>query len=272
MVYNIPVILVEAYHGRRLIVRSQHPSELVERLSEKDLENLSYIQLFSLTVETDPLTRWGEGIPVELVMQDPKTEFPLLYKHAKLFDTHPIRVAIPVAPGFSKAVKLAVPLNFAVKLEVTQPDSALMEEMSQVLSFYLHHSTASEPIEYFHSLLLAFYHQNPVTLWTIQEEDPAYIRYITDQGEETLPPRLAGTNVRYDLDSFLEAFKKELLAEKGECYECEFFENCGGYFKWPQKAFSCEGVKTLFRTLKEAAGELRKDLNSFPGSRREKQP
>jgi hypothetical protein len=176
---------------------------------------------------------------------------------------------MPVVPDFSKAVKLAVSLNFAVKLEVTQPDQTLVKEMVGVLDFYLHHSTVAQPIEFFHSLLLAFYQENPVTLWAVQEEDPAFFRYITEQGEETISRRFAETKIKDDVGSFLENFNKELLTEKRECCQCEFFEHCGGYFKWPDREFSCDNVKTLLRTLQEAAGELKRDLASFSASRGE---
>jgi hypothetical protein len=60
-----------------------------------------------------------------------------------------------------------------------------------------------------------------------------------------------------------------LLAERSECCDCEFFENCGGYFKWPHKSYDCSGVKAVFRTLKDAAIELRQDLNEFNEARME---
>jgi hypothetical protein len=239
----------------------------VEYLSEKDLERLSSIQLLSLLSEVDNLTQWGEAVPVELVMSEPATEFPRLYRYSGLLATHPIRIVIPVVPGFSKAVKVAGALHFAVKLDVEQPEPPLIAEMAQVLDVYLHHSTVSQPIDYFHSTLLALYHHEPLTLWTIQGEDPAYSRYITDQGEETISRRFVGRPVQGEIGSFVERFTKELLSEKRECCECQFFEHCGGYFKWPHKAFHCDGVKTLFRTLKDAAGTLREELDAFPESR-----
>jgi len=50
---------------------------------------------------------------------------------------------------------------------------------------------------------------------------------------------------------------------KSECDGCEFFETCGGYFKWPNREFDCEGIKILFSRLNLAAEELRNDLASF---------
>lgn len=267
VVYNIPVPMIEAYHKKQIIVRSHDPAELVECLTGVIPDDLSHIQLLSLDVDVDHLTHLADELPVDLVLQEPGREFPLLYRYSRLLSKHPIRVSVPVVAGFIKAVKLAVSLNFAVKLELTQPDETLIEEMSQVLDFYLHHSTASQPVEYFHSLLLAFYHQEPVALWTIQEEDPASFRYVTESGEETLSRRFAETQVKGDIDGFVETFSQELLDEKQECQGCEFFEPCTGYFKWPNKEFSCHGVKRLFRTLKEAAGDLRQELANFRESK-----
>ncbi|WP_169247682.1 hypothetical protein, partial [Candidatus Competibacter phosphatis] len=82
--------------------------------------------------------------------------FPCCIATATLLDNHPTRVIVPVAPGFGKAVKVAVSLDFAVRLEVEQPEPALIEEMAAVLEFYLHQSTVAQPIEYFHGSLQGF--------------------------------------------------------------------------------------------------------------------
>jgi len=278
IVYHIPVSLVPAYRGQRIIVRSHEPAELVKALPENDQENLVGVQLLSLTADADALADWGYAVPVELAMSHPETEFPLLYRHAKLLDKHPIRVAILIVPGVSKAVKIATSLQFSVKLEVGQPDPPAVEELRAALDFYLHHASVSQPIEYFHSALLSFYHRDPVTLWDIQEEDPTSLRYVTDDGRETIARRLVSgsvgtvenvSSVPGDLDTFVTHLKTEVLAEGSECSQCEFFANCGGYFKWPCKEYSCDGVKTVFRALREAAGELQHDLTSFGQSKME---
>jgi hypothetical protein len=208
-------------------------------------------------------------VPVDLVMLSPHTEFPLLYRHAKLLDKHPVRVSIPALPGLFKAVKVASALGFIVKLDVGQPDPAAIEAMQSVLDFYLHHTSVSQPVEFFHTSLLSFYNQAPVSLWDVQEEDPAYVRYVTDDGRETIARRLVSTRMTGDLGSFVAARQQELLAERGECCECEFFAHCGGYFKWPRKDYGCSGIKTLFRTLRDASEALRHDLNSFTAARKE---
>jgi hypothetical protein len=261
VVYNIPAKLVEAYRGRRVIARSNDPSELAQHLSQADLNNVLYVQLHSLNVEVEALTRWKESVPVDIVMGDPAREFPLLYKFSMLHDKHPVRVSIAVRPGFEKAVKLALALNFAVKLEVGQPDAALVQELADVLDLYLHRANVMQPVEYFHSIFLSLYHQEPSSLWFIQEEDPTQFRFITDEGEEMVSQRFAGNYLKDKAGAGEQAFA--LPGEKSECDTCEFFACCGGYFKWPDKEFSCEGVKTLFGTLNGAAEELRTDVNAF---------
>jgi len=268
VIYNIPTNFVPAYRGREVIVRSRSPAELVEALPESDLENLVGVQLLSLLADADPLADWGYAVPVELVVHDPVTEFALLYRHAKLLDKHPVRVSIPVIPGLCKAAKVASALQFAIKLELGQPGPAAIEELRAVLDFYLHHSSVSQPIEFFHTSLISFYDRDPVTLWDIQEDDPAYVRYVTEDGAERGARHLVRVSVTGALGSFVTDLQSELLAEQGECCECEFFENCGGYFKWPDKDYKCNGIKSVFRTLKDAADELRHDLMTFTKERR----
>ncbi len=267
VVYNIPVSMVKEYSDRNLIVRSHDPSAIVGALSMEDQPRVSYVQVLSLHSNLKPLTDWGQSIPVDLVAEDPEIDLPLLYDCSSLCNTHPVRVTVPVVPRFSKVVKLAVALNFAVKMEVSQPDAHLCEELSQVAHSYLHQTTIAQPIEYFHSLFVAFYGGNPANLWAIQEEDPSRFRYITDEGEETLSKRFAGCQSGGDVTSFLKRFRATLIAEEAECCSCEFLSTCSCYFKWPQRDYRCDGVKTLFGMLRDAAKELREDLAAFQSMR-----
>lgn len=272
VVYHIPLHLIAAYRGRKIIVRAQDPAELVQALSESEREHLVGVQLLALTADVKALADWGPAVPVELAMLHPEEEFSLLYRHAKLLGKHPVRVSIPVVPGFSKAVKVATSLRFSVKLEMGQPDPHVVEELRGVLAFYLYHSSVSQPVEYFHSTLLSFYHHDPVTLWDIQEEDPAVLRYVTEDGKETGARRFVNASagsVTDDLGAFVAGLKAELLIGRGEYSSCEFFAHCGGYFKWPHKDFVCNDVKTVFHALREAAGELEHDLTTFLHSRTE---
>jgi hypothetical protein len=264
IVYHIPLARLAAYGGRGLIVRSARPPDLVARLGPEDLENLAYVQLCSLPDDTGDLIHWAEALAIELVVDDPAREFAELYRYANLLDNHPVRVALPVVPGFENAVKLALSLQFAVRLHIGQPEAPLIEQLARLLDVFLHRATVAAPIEYFHSLLFAFCHREPVSLWAIQEEDPALIRYVDEQGEERLPGKLAEAECGSAPDSFVENWGKSLLAEGAECADCPFFSPCRGYFKWPRRDYDCAGVKTLFTTLRQAGGELREDLAAVP--------
>jgi hypothetical protein len=249
-----------------LIVRSARPRDLVARLHAEDPRNLAYVQLCGLPSDIDGLMHWAVDLPIDLLLENPARDFARLYDFAKLLDNHPVRVSLPVEPGFEKAVKLASSLQLAVRLQVGQPDASLIEALALVLDDYLHKTTVTQPIEYFHSLLLGFCNHEPVSLWAIQEEDPALIRYIDARGEERLPGKLAEIESGPAPDHFVEHWKKSLLAEGAECVDCLFFATCRGYFKWPRRDYDCAGVKSLFTTLKRAGDELRNDLAAAPPS------
>src|SRR5262249_53992402 len=157
LVYNIPAKQIDSYRGRNVIVRSAEPAELVYSIWRADARAIRFIQLLSTLADSSVLEDAGEALPVEIVLKDPAAEYVQLYNYKSLLDTPPVRVAIPVWPGFSKAAKLAVALNFAVKLELQQPDSFLIEEILSVLELYLHRTSVRQPIEPFHTLLLSFY-------------------------------------------------------------------------------------------------------------------
>ena len=263
VIYNIPATMVAAYGGRQVVVRSHDPAEIVQHLSEDALDNVQYVQLLAPDIAPETLmllANWGRDVRLDIVMRNPAVEFPLLYNFSKLLDKHPIRASIAVKPGFGKAVKLALALKFAVKLEIEQPNPALIDEMAEILDLYLHRPNVSQPVEYFHSIFLSLYGQERANLWIVQEEDPEYFRLITDDGVETVSPRFAGLDPKsatlIRAEKSLEVPPSEVI----ECDTCEFLECCGGYFKWPNRDFSCERVKTIFGTLNEAAVELRADL------------
>ena len=260
---NIPVALIARFRGRKMIVRTHDPLEIVENVGDEDLADISFVQLLSLNGKIDSLMGWGNAIPVELVVSDTCRDLPLLYRYAPLLAVHPVRVSVPLAPGFGKVAKLALSLNLAVKLEGGQPEASMLVEMHRMALLYLHQSTVSEPIEFFHSLFLAFYHRHPISLWTIQEENPSLVRHITDTGEETMPGRLAGMGVPADFSAFVQEMQRGPAGEEGECAGCEFRLQCQGYFKWPLREYRCAGVQELLRTLRGAAEELRTDIASF---------
>ena len=261
--YNVPLALLGTYTTCRLVVRATDPVELGDSLAAEPNDEVVMLQLLDIEAELDALETSGYGIPIEVVLNDPQTEAGKLYRVMSLQRTHPVRIVIPVVAGFSKAIKVASSLNLPVKLEGTQPDATLIEELCDALDHYLHNKAVSQPIEYFSGLLMARLHRMPITLWDIQEEDPASVRHITDDGNEVIARR-PFVPVTQSIDSFRFAHTKQVLSPGEECASCEFFPECAGYFKWPDRNFSCEGVKRVFRKLHEAANELQDDLSIYP--------
>jgi hypothetical protein len=240
-VYNVPAKLIDRYRGRDVIVRSSSPRELAECLRDAELTSVRFMQLSSTLEDTSCLESFGSGIPLDIVLENP-AQYQQLYSYSNLLDSHPVRITIPLVSGFSKAVKLAISLRYAVKLDVQQPEEDLLTELEDVLDLYLHLSSVNQPIEFFHSVLLSFYRNEPVSLWEITETDPASVLYVHDDG------RVANV---------------DLNTETRECHECEYRDRCHGYFKFPDRDYNCDGVKHLFRTLANAAAEVRHDLETF---------
>lgn len=257
MHYNIPASMAKAYQGKEIIARAHDSSEFPKYLSETDMEKVAYLQLLSLNADTDCLARWGEGIPLDLIMAEPEKEFSQLYRFAALLKKHPVRVSVPPAPGFGAAVRVAASLNFAVRITGGQPAPELNGEMTDILNFYLRHPTVTQPVEYFQSVLLGFLHAKPFFLPALLEEDPGFFCYITDQGEKAISERFAARGITGETAS--EDCIRNLVEESAECLDCEFLPHCRGCYKWPQKDYSCEGVKRIFQTLKRAARELKED-------------
>jgi hypothetical protein len=258
--YLIPANLADTYRGRRVVIRAPDPRALRAALSREDIHNVVYAQLPFPVGGWVPLPNWARGLPLDLVLERPGETYPSLYDCSRLAADHPVRVTIPVVPGFDKALLLAVALNFAVKLEVGRPDSTLIDTMLDLLDHYLHRTGVSEPVEFFHSVFLGFLHEEPVSLWAVQEEDPALFRQVTDEGEERLAGRLANGKFDAAPESALERLQSHLISDGAECATCPFFACCGGFFKWPEPAYSCAGVKRVLGTLRAAARELSADL------------
>jgi hypothetical protein len=263
LTYNVPLALIEAYRDRRLIVRATDPVAVVQHVLPHHLMRLVALQLLDINADLEALDGWNPGLPIEIVVTDPEVETMKLYRLCGLQRSHPVRVVIPVVPGFSKAVRVASFLYIPVKLEGAQPDAGLIDELSETLDFFLHNKAVSQPIEYFSGLLTTVIHREPVTLWEIQDEDPAVVRYVTDNGAETMA-RQPFKSADEDFDQFRFELTKRVLSPDAECASCEFFLNCGGYFKWPNNDFSCEGIKRIFRRLLDAAIELHDDLSLYP--------
>ena len=53
-----------------------------------------------------------------------------------------------------------------------------------------------------------------------------------------------------------------LIDQGAECATCPWSDVCMGFFKWPDSAYSCAGVKQLFSEIKAAADDIGQDLAS----------
>lgn len=246
----IPGVLFSSFPDRPVILGTGDPAEPRALFGSETPANLAFIQLTDLAGDMAPLADWGDGVPLDLLMGDPATELPLLYRCTGLSVRHPVRVTVPFRPGLARAVKLALSLGFSVRLHGHQPSPEAVAEARQALAEYLHNPTVSQPVEPFHTLLIAFLQETPVALWSLLERDPAEVCVLDERGKPA--PGQGPDSVA--------AFRDALLASGGECRGCPYLSRCDGYFKWPHSDYSCTGVKRLFADIEAAADALRADL------------
>lgn len=269
VIHHVTVAQLGDFDGGPVVVRSHSPATLVRNLEEvraetggapgADATRIRWVQILSPEADVAPLVEWDSEAPIDVVLTAPASQYTELHKFATLRDRHPIRITISVVPGFKKAVLVAAALQFSVKLDIGQPDEELVGELLEVVDLYLHRNTVAEPIEFFHSALLSFFREVPDSLWRIQEEDPAVIRYVADEADTRQLRRTAG-NASVDPSTFVDDLGREILAAGGECVECEFAPMCRGYFKVPNRDYDCAGVRRIFRELATAATQLAADL------------
>jgi hypothetical protein len=255
--YNIPETLMAQYRGNPVVIRTQDPGALVSMLRQEDLEWVHCIQLRDIACDLRPLIDGKCSGPVEVLLENPGVQFSELYRLTELLRACPVRISIPVEPGFLKAVRVAASLHCAVKLDLGQPTPGLVDELLEALDFYLHGNGVTEPMEFFHSLLGACCHGAAITLWDIQEEHPAHYRHVSDDGGEALQGRLSGLDAA-QCDS-------GRLSAHPECAACPYAAPCAGYFKWPRPGYDCVYVKRVFAKINEAAQTLAEHLNERSG-------
>src|SRR5215467_7077233 len=126
LVYNVPAQLVDQYRGRSLIIRSAAPAEMIHALQLVSQADVRFIQLLSVSEYWGFLLCAWKHLPVEIVLKDPVADYGRLYHYSNLLDSHPVRVAIPNVTGFTDPVRLAVSLDFAVRLQLDQPGPAVI--------------------------------------------------------------------------------------------------------------------------------------------------
>lgn len=260
--YCIPTPLIEAYGSRRVVVRAADVEALMQAVAHDGLDGLAYVRLPLHPAGPGALREWGPSVPVDLVAGDPTQQFPELYRWAVLLDRRDVRVSLPARSGFSKAARLAAALRFDIKLEIGQPGERESAEILEVLEFYLHSASVQYPIEPFQSLLTGFCRGEPVSIWSVQEEDPAEFRDVLDDGTEVAPGRLGDPAQPGGSGHSVDEFEQALLASGAECAACEFRPVCRGFFKAPWREYPCDHVKPILGRLKSAAADLRRDVQA----------
>lgn len=214
---------------------------------------LQWIEVHGLLDEAEvwqDAAREGNGVPLDVVMADPASEYSKLYRLVDVRGARSVRVSIPVREGFLKALRLAASIQLPVRLLPGQPDAAVQAELEQALDFYLRDPMVEAPFEYFHSALASLQTGEPGSLWMALEADPVvYHRVDGEGGPESAPATFVGDHVA------------KVTAE-AECGGCCWLGFCQGYFKQPDPAYSCGGVIRVFERLGEAAEEMRADLSA----------
>lgn len=249
LIFDIPAHLAGKYRDKPVKLRTNDPGAQLNSLNKKGLAFLVSIQIEDLDCDLETLQHSGNRVPLELIVTDPAVDVRKLYAFSSLVESFPIRACISLRPGFEKAVRVAAALHFAIKLEFGQPGTHIIQGAINTLDFYLHSPGVTEPIEFFHSLLLACCHDQAINLWTIQEEDPLKLRYVDERGKESFPGRLAGCST-LPVDP----------TAHPDCLSCFYRGPCGGYFKWPDHGYDCDGVRELFALIENAAERLRADI------------
>lgn len=203
------------------------------------------------------------NIPLDVVLSDPALEFSHLYRLVDAYAVRAIRVTMPAAPGLTKAIRLAAALRLPVRVLPGQPSAAVLEELNAALQFYLHEPTVDAPVEFFHSVLTTMYDRDAGSLWTILEEDPDVFRNYDAAGRARVPRTSDPNEPEITSAGFVENHLSRLIAQGAECATCPWQQPCRGYFKWPDPAYSCEGVKQLFFNIQTAGNEIRQDVASY---------
>src|SRR4029077_3343340 len=121
------------------------------------LRGLQWIQVEGLLSDPDTwalaAASGASQVPLDVVLSDPASQFSDLYRLVDVCAVRAVRVSMPAAPGFLKAVKLAASLRLPVPLLPAQPSSEVLAELTEALEFYLHGAMVETPVEFFHSLL-----------------------------------------------------------------------------------------------------------------------
>jgi hypothetical protein len=258
----VPSDLAVEQSGHPFVVIVKTREELIQWLGNP-LPGLQWLQVEGLLRDPDAWTSAAHGashIPLDVILSDPASEFSNLYRLMDVCAVRVARVSMPAAPGFLKAVKLAISLRLPVRVLPGQPTHEALAELTEALEFYLHEPMVEVPVEFFHSSLAAMCGADTRSLWMILEEDPAAFLHYDAEGHPELPRSGGFRSVEILPEAFVEQHLKSLVEQGAECATCPWKQACRGYFKWPDPAYSCGGVKQLFSAIEAAGDEIERDL------------
>ena len=261
----LPSALAEANGDLPFVAIVRNREELFRWLRDP-LPGLRWLQVEGMLGDSEAWTEAAHDkshIPFDVVLSDPASEFSNLYRLVDSSAEREVRVTVPAGPGLAKAVRLAAALRFPVRILPGQPTAAALGELREVLEFYLHEPMVEAPIEFLHSLLASMEGGDTGSLWMILEEDPDVFHHCDADGRAGVPRTDDSGCVEAGSPGFVENWLKGLIAQEGECAACPWQQPCRGYFKWPDPAYSCEGIKELFSSIQTAGNEIRKELASF---------
>jgi hypothetical protein len=260
----LPSALVEE-HGDQPFVAVVRSRDEFCGLLRDPAPGLQWLQVEGLLGDSDVWAEAAQGdsdVPLDVVLSDPASEYSDLYRLVDACAVRDIRVTIPAAPGLFKAIKLAAALRLPVRVLPGQPTAEALAELNEALNFYLHGPMVEAPVEFFHTLLAGMSGADADSLWMVLEEDPAaFLRYDAN-GQAGLPRSGAFESVEIAFRGFVENHFKHLIEQGAECATCPWRTPCRGYFKWPDPAYSCEGVKQLFAAIRTTADDIGRELAS----------
>jgi hypothetical protein len=260
----LPTALAGGQGDRPFVAVAKSRDDLCRWLGEP-FRGLQWIQVEGLLGDQDAWAAAALGVsqvPLDVVLCEPASEFSDLYKLVDVCAVRDVRVSMPAAPGFLRAVKLAASLQLPVRVLPGQPTPEILAELTEALEFYLHGPMVEMPVEFFHSLLATVCGADTCSLWMILEEDPAAFLHYDGEGHPELPRSDGFRSVEISPEAFVEHHLKSLVEQGAECATCHWQQACRGYFKWPDLAYSCGGVKQLFSIIEAAGVEIERDLSN----------
>jgi hypothetical protein len=254
------LVVEQGSHPFVAIVRTRE--ELSQWLSNPPA-GLQWLEVDGLLGDPDAwvsASQSASNVPLDVFLAKPGSHFSDLYRLVDVCAVRDVRVSMPASPGFLKALKLAVALQLPVRLLPGQPAPEVCAELTEAAIFYLCDPMVETPVEFFHSVLAFMCGADTGSIWTILEEDPAIFLHQDSAGRSKLLRVSDSPALAISFPTFVATWFKRLVDQNSECTSCPWQEICQGYFKWPDPAYDCRGVKQLFSIIKTAADEIRQEL------------